>query len=235
MDTSETTPLPEQPSLPQVLEALFYASPEPRSAKGLAKIVREVAAAESAYQHLAATTEQKVLQAIEAMQRALVAAACGVQLLERAQGWKLYTHPLCAPFVRALHPAPKPARLSAPALETLAIIAYRQPLTKADVEVVRGVSIDGVLQTLLDRELVHVAGRAQTPGKPLLYATTDYFLEHFGLRSLEELPNAMELRQVELPQSDTQEGEVENQLVLSALPEKSPESEDESPGGEEKQ
>ena len=96
-------------------------------------------------------------------------------------------------------PAPKPARLSAPALETLAIIAYRQPITRADVEAVRGVNIDGVLQTLMERGLVKIAGRAEIPGRPLLYETTQFFLDHFGLRNLDELPNAEELRRRYLP------------------------------------
>jgi segregation and condensation protein B len=89
--------------------------------------------------------------------------------------------------------------LSAPALETLAIIAYRQPITRADVEAVRGVNIDGVLQTLMERGLVKIGGRAEIPGRPLLYETTQFFLDHFGLRNLDELPNAEELRTRYLP------------------------------------
>ena len=103
--------------------------------------------------------------------------------------------------MRQLFPAPKPARLSAPALETLAIIAYRQPITRADVEAVRGVNIDGVLQTLMERGLVKIAGRAEIPGRPLLYETTQFFLDHFGLRNLDELPNVEELRMRHLPKA----------------------------------
>ena len=88
---------------------------------------------------------------------------------------------------------------ASPALETLAIIAYRQPITRADVEAVRGVTIDGVLQTLMERGLVKIAGRAEIPGRPLLYETTQFFLDHFGLRNLDELPNVEELRQRHLP------------------------------------
>ena len=116
------------------------------------------------------------------------------QLNERAEGWQLASDPKYAQWVRQLFPAPKPARLSAPALETLAIIAYRQPITRADVEAVRGVNIDGVLQTLMERGLVKIAGRAEIPGRPLLYETTQFFLDHFGLRNLDELPNVEELR-----------------------------------------
>jgi segregation and condensation protein B len=120
-------------------------------------------------------------------------------VVEKAEGWQLATDPGFGKWVRQLFPAPKPARLSAPALETLAIIAYRQPITRADVEAVRGVNIDGVLQTLMERGLVKIAGRAEIPGRPLLYETTQFFLDHFGLRDLDELPNAEELRRRYLP------------------------------------
>jgi segregation and condensation protein B len=89
--------------------------------------------------------------------------------------------------------------------ETLAIIAYRQPVTRADIEAVRGVAVDGVMQVLLDRSLVRIAGRADQPGRPLLYSTTDYFLEHFGLKSTGELPNATELGRIPLPTAPTAE------------------------------
>ena len=95
--------------------------------------------------------------------------------------------------------APKPARLSSPALETLAIIAYRQPITRAEIEQVRGVAVDGVLQTLLERELVHQVGRAEVIGRPGTFGTTIGFLEYFGIRNLEDLPAADELRRIVVP------------------------------------
>jgi segregation and condensation protein B len=101
--------------------------------------------------------------------------------------------------VRQLYPEAKPTRLSGPQLETLAIVAYRQPVTRADIEAVRGVAVDGVMQILLDRGLVKIAGRAEVPGRPLLYSTTEYFLEHFGLKTTDELPNSSELKRVALP------------------------------------
>ena len=104
--------------------------------------------------------------------------------------------------MRQLFPESRPARLSAPALETLAIIAYRQPLVRAEVESVRGVDAGGVIQTLLDRALVRIAGRAELPGRPLLYATTQLFLEHFGLKDVNELPAFDELRQTLLAQQE---------------------------------
>src|SRR5438552_2808687 len=125
----------------------------------------------------------------------------GFQLVEKADGWQLASDPKYAQWVRGLFPAPKSARLSSPAIETLAIIAYRQPITRADVEAVRGVTIDSVLQTLMERGLVKIAGRAEIPGRPLLYETTEFFLDHFGLRNLDELPNVEELRNRHLPVS----------------------------------
>jgi segregation and condensation protein B len=121
------------------------------------------------------------------------------QLIEKADGWQFATDPKYAPWVRQLFPVPKPTRLSAPALETLAIIAYRQPITRADVEAIRGVNIDAVMQTLMERGLVKIAGRAELPGRPLFYETTQFFLDHFGLRNLDELPNVEELRRRNLP------------------------------------
>jgi segregation and condensation protein B len=114
-------------------------------------------------------------------------------------------------------------------METLAIIAYRQPVTKSALEAVRGVSCDGMLQKLLDRELIKISGRADLPGRPLLYATTELFLEHFGIADIEELPNIGELRKVELPdgteedseneknEQTTSTEEAETQLALSAV------------------
>ena len=84
-------------------------------------------------------------------------------------------------------------------MEALAIVAYRQPVTKASIEHVRGVSSDSIIQKLLDRELIKISGRADLPGRPLLYGTTDFFFEHFGIKSIDELPNSEELRAVELP------------------------------------
>ena len=104
-------------------------------------------------------------------------------------------------------------------METLAIIAYRQPITKAAIEAVRGVACDGMIQKLLDRDLIRIGGRAELPGRPLLYETTDLFFEHFGIRSIDELPNASELRKIKLPEATevADQAEPETQLALSAI------------------
>ena len=114
-----------------------------------------------------------------------------------AGAWQFVTQPEYAPWLKALvgHKL-RPPRLSQPALETLAIIAYRQPITRAEIEQVRGVSVDGVMQTLVERGLVEQVGRAEVVGRPMTYGTTALFLEYFGLRSLEDLPAADELRRI---------------------------------------
>jgi segregation and condensation protein B len=107
-------------------------------------------------------------------------------------------------------------------METLAIIAYRQPITKAAIEAVRGVSCDGMIQKLLDRDLIRIGGRADLPGRPLLYLTTDLFFEHFGINSIDDLPNASELRRIKLPEPSTEnttgDSEVQMQLSESGTP-----------------
>jgi segregation and condensation protein B len=120
-------------------------------------------------------------------------------LTERPGGWRLCARAEYADWCRALFPGKKVQRLSQPALETLAIIAYRQPITKAGIEAVRGVSVDAMVQQLVERRLIRIEGRAELPGKPLLYGTTEAFLEHFSVRNVDELPNARELRQIKLP------------------------------------
>ncbi|MGH7975849.1 MAG: SMC-Scp complex subunit ScpB, partial [Limisphaerales bacterium] len=116
-----------------------------------------------------------------------------------AGAWQFVTQPEFSQWLRALVGVKaRPTRLSQPALETLAIIAYRQPITRAEVEQIRGVNVDGVMQTLTERGLVEVTGRAEVVGRPQTYGTTALFLEYFGLRGLEDLPAADELRRIQV-------------------------------------
>ena len=188
-------------TLKQVIEALVFASPKPITTKEIVAALR--AAAEGSEdverQDFAKAKDNDVLAALAEVQADLVATSRAFQLVEKVSGWVLVSDPACAAWVRQLYPEAKPTRLTGPQLETLAIIAYRQPSTRADIEAVRGVSVDGVMQVLLDRGLVKIAGRAEVPGRPLLYSTTEYFLEHFGLKSTDELPNSSELKRVALP------------------------------------
>ena len=119
----------------------------------------------------------------------LIIVADGVFLLtETAQGFRLVTHPRFARWVRALRDEPPPVKLSQSAMETLAVIAYRQPVTRAEIEHIRGVSADAGLERLLERELIQVVGRADLPGRPIQYGTTEAFLDFIGARSLGDLP-----------------------------------------------
>ena len=181
------------------LKALrVFSAQKPLSIREISTAIKS-AEGDDSPNEFARVREAEVAAAIEQLKTEYVEQGRAFQLIEKAEGWQLATDPKYAPWVRQLFPAPKPARLSAPALETLAIIAYRQPITRADVEAVRGVNIDGVLQTLMERGLVKIAGRAEIPGRPLLYETTQFFLDHFGLRDLDELPNVEELRKRDLP------------------------------------
>src|SRR2546426_8447805 len=189
--------------LGRVIEALLFSAPKPLSIRELAAALKAVGVEEdpaaAGPNEFARVAEAEIAAALEELKIEYVQEQRAFQIIEKAEGWQLVTDPVFARWVRQLFPVPKPARLTAPGLETLAIIAYRQPITRADVEAVRGVNIDGVLQTLMERGLVKIAGRAEIPGRPLLYETTQFFLDHFGLRNLDELPNVEELRKRDLP------------------------------------
>lgn len=187
-------------TLSQVIEALLFSAQKPLSARELVSAVKAAGDADELMPNeFSRATEAQVASALEQLKIEYIEQKRAFQLVEKAEGWQLVSDPTFAPWVRQLFPAAKPSRLTPPSLETLAIVAYRQPITRADVEAVRGVAVDGVLQSLMERGLVKIAGRAEVPGRPLLYETTQFFLEHFGLRDLDELPNADELRSRYLP------------------------------------
>lgn len=199
-------------ALKRIVEAVLFASQKPVSSKELIAVFKGAADADkenpsSPALAFAKVKAPQILAAIEELELDCANARCTHEVRETAAGWQLVTKPEFSPWLRQLYPENRPARLSAPALETLAIIAYRQPITRADIEAVRGVAVDGVMQTLLDRSLVKIAGRADVPGRPLLYETTQYFMEHFGLKDLEDLPNASELRTISLPKAEIPEEE----------------------------
>ncbi len=141
--------------------------------------------------------DEDVGTALEELARDHESAGRSYRLECIAGGWQFVSQPEFSPWLRAMVGVKnRPARLTQAALETLAIIAYRQPATRAEVEQVRGVNVDGTMQTLLERGLVEQSGRAEVVGRPALYSTTPLFLEYFGLRGLEELPSADELRRI---------------------------------------
>jgi segregation and condensation protein B len=197
--------------LAQLLEAILFVADKPVSAEDLLELVRKSGRADEP-SPFASAGERHLTEALEVLRQSLEGRA--IVLEEVAGGFRLATRPDFGPWLGHLfaHEA-KPPKLSHPALETLAVIAYRQPISRAEIEAVRGVAVGGVLETLCDREVVRVAGRADVPGRPLLYETTPYFLEHFGLRDLNDLPNAEELKRVKLPDPPSPAGEVQPELI----------------------
>ena len=201
-------------TLARVIEALLFSAQKPLPAREIVATIKAAGGDDELLPNeFGKIKEADVAAALEELKVEYISQERGFQLAEKAEGWQFVTDPKFAPWVQQLFPAPKPARLSSPALETLAIIAYRQPITRADVEAVRGVTVDGVLQTLMERGLVKIGGRAEIPGRPLLYETTQLFLDHFGLRTVDELPNAQELRTRYLPVAPRPEPVAEETLV----------------------
>lgn len=181
-----------------VLESLLFSSQKPLSVTELRELL--VVAAEQGAPNenvhiFRNVTEEQIRAALEELANDYELAQRSYRLVCVAGAWQFVTQPEYAPWLKVLVGVkPRPPRLSMPALETLAIVAYRQPITRAEIEQIRGVNVDGVLQTLLERGLIAPVGRAEVIGRPVLYGTTQLFLEYFGLRSLEDLPAADELR-----------------------------------------
>jgi segregation and condensation protein B len=213
-----------------IVEALLFASQEPLTLAQMASAVKDTAkdlqdASEGGEPApdwslpLLQTDEIQIRGAVDTLTAHYEADGRAFTLVERSTGWRICAKAAYAEWCRSLYPGKKPHRLSQPALETLAIIAYRQPITKAGVEAVRGVSIDAMVQQLLDRGLVKIEGRADLPGRPLLYGTTDAFLDHFGVRTLDELPNASELRRMKLPSAAAENATTAENNAESPAPE----------------
>jgi segregation and condensation protein B len=168
------------PNLQAAIEALLFSSDQPLPLSLLVESLE--------------SEPQAVAEALRALGVSCTLRDAGVELREIAGGWMLVTTPAQAEWVGRMLRGKRRMRLSRPALETLAIIAYKQPVTKSEVEAIRGVDASGVLATLLERNLVTIRGRSKVIGRPLLYGTTPEFLDYFGLRDLQELPRPEELR-----------------------------------------
>jgi segregation and condensation protein B len=182
-----------------ILESILFSAQKPLSTKELKDVLTSAAEQEGEHEAKAfkKAKEGEIAAALEALAEDHIAASRSYRLVCVAGSWQFVSQPEYAAWLKALvgHKI-RPPRLSQPALETLAIIAYRQPLTRAEIEQVRGVAVDGVMQTLLERGLVEQVGRAEVVGRPMTYGTTSAFLEYFGLRSLDDLPAAHELRRI---------------------------------------
>lgn len=182
----EEAPAPEmlgREETRMALYAMLFASDRPLSARRLAEALGDV-------------DPDIVLNLLEELREDLEGQGAPYFLKEIAGGYQLVTKTEYAPFIRRLFQIRKKNRLSRALLETLAIIAYRQPVTRADVEAIRGVSVSYAFENLLERRLIKVAGIAEAPGRPRLYRTTDEFLMHFGIKNLKELPSLEELREM---------------------------------------
>ena len=218
--------------LSRIVESLLFASDRPLTPKAIAHALREAAK----FSPTPETTEHEkagvpeVEAALEQLRAHLESSGSSLQVLAVSGGFQLKTRPEFAVWTNKLFDQPKAARLSQPALETLAVIAYRQPIGRAEIESVRGVAVDGVVATLLDRKVIKIAGRSEQPGRPLLYETTPLFLELFGLRSLDELPNADELRRLQPPPEPPHVPE-QQQLEVGLVP---PDAESAEPGGQDR-
>lgn len=194
-----TTPAIPTPALKRVLEVLLFSAQKPLTPRELREFLIQAAQDETAPEASAyrKVREDDVLAALEELAAEHSGREASFHLLPVAGAWQFASRPEYSPWLRALlGRKSRPPRLTQPGLETLTIIAYRQPVTRAEIEQIRGVSVDGVMQTLLERGLVEAVGRAEVIGRPMTYGTTPAFLEYLGLRSLDDLPAADELRRL---------------------------------------
>ena len=185
--------------LKRILESLLFSSQKPLTPAELRKLLSTAASqsSEESVQAWKKTKATKITEALESLQQEHAQAQRSYQLVCVAGAWQFVSQPEFAPWLKVFAgEKPRSARLSQPALETVAIVAYRQPITRAEIEQIRGVSVDGVMQTLLERGLIQQLGRAEVVGRPMTYGTTQAFLEYFGLRRVEDLPDAEELRRI---------------------------------------
>jgi segregation and condensation protein B len=182
--------------LKKIIESVMFAAERPLSTKELRQIFAEATDEENpgATQDFRNVREAAIAVALEELKVEYETQQRSFQLVEIAGGWRLVSRSEYAPWLKKLLDEARPHRLSQPSLETLSIIALRQPISRADIAAIRGVEVDGVIKTLLERDLITITGRSDVPGRPLLYGTTVKFLEHFGLNNLDDMPKAAELR-----------------------------------------
>jgi len=205
----------------QIVEAVLFASDAPLTAD-------EIARADEILD------EDKVEDALQFLRAEYDDAGRSFQIIDLAEGYQILTRPEFAPYLERFDTVPRPSRLSGPALETLAIIAYRQPLGRLEIEYIRGVGASGVVRSLVDRRLIDVVGRAEGLGRPLLYGTTPFFLEHFGFKSLEDLPRPEELpvllrERIPLGPEEPDEGEGDEAQVDAFQPDEGEATPDDVP------
>ena len=188
---SEEVKIPLPHSLQEIVGALLFASETPLTAAELRECVRAVDCEEGEDAELMdvyrTCTSKEVDEALRGLEKSLEVGGTGFRLVCAGGAYRLQTEPSCGRYVRAMLKMDRPSRLGRASLETLAIIAYRQPLTKSEIEEIRGVDVSANIKTLMDMQLIRLVGKSELPGHPFLYGTTAAFLEHFGLSSLQQL------------------------------------------------
>lgn len=190
-------------NLTQIVEALVFASDEPITFEQLRNTIED-------------TTVKQVKTAVEALNHSYTQTNRTFHIVEVAGGIQMVTREAYAQWLKRLFQRKAKTRLSQAALETLSVIAFKQPITKIDVANIRGVNCDGVVKTLLERDLVAIGGRAESPGRPLLYKTTKEFLRYFGINSIKDLPKPKEIE--ELLKEDNEKPEGAEETVLDLYP-----------------
>jgi segregation and condensation protein B len=183
-----------------VIEALLFASERPLTIEQAKNVTGGLDASQ-------------IRQVLEELKAEYEQSNRGIRITEVAGGFQMITAPAFAIFLKKLYKERRTERLSKPALETLAIIAYKQPVTKLEIESLRNVNVDGVIGSLLDKFLIRIAGRKKAPGRPYVFGTTRQFLEYFGLKSLEELPKMEEFSSLAIKREP---GEIEIQSEETA-------------------
>lgn len=173
----------EMDKLKQILESLLFVSETPLSAKRAANIVKD-------------TTVEDVQKAFAELHDEINQLNRSFQLVQIAEGFQVVTRPEYHRWAKELYKIISKTRLSKAALEALAIIAYKQPVTRAEVEAIRGVEVSNLIQNLLEKKMIRILGRAETAGRPLLYGTTHEFLIHFGLKDLSDMPKVSEIQEL---------------------------------------
>ena len=188
---SEEAKMPPPQSLQEIVGSLLFASEVPLTATDIRESVRAVEAEDGDNKEVMEVyrtcTGREIDAALKGLAKALEVSGCGFGLVCTGGTYRLQTAPSCGRYVRAMLKLDRPSRLGRASLETLAIIAYRQPLTKSEIEEIRGVDVSANIKTLSDLQLIRLVGKSELPGHPFLYGTTPLFLEHFGLANLQQL------------------------------------------------
>ncbi len=172
-----------------ILEAILFASDRALSAKDLKEAFDD------------GTTIPQIEAALAELEADYASQGRGFALKEIAGGYQILTHDRFSEYLKRFYTSREKRKLSPASLETLSVVAYKQPVTKADIEFIRGVNVDGPLKTLLEKNLIKIAGRKDVPGRPILYGTTNEFLSHFGLKSVKELPPLSEFSEKDIDPS----------------------------------